>query len=86
MLERELGIEREPGLVGLDGTDAIRLWSQWQRGNRAALEILLAYNAADTENLVPLADLVYKEMMLRFGPPSVGMHPWLPPFSIAHTQ
>jgi uncharacterized protein YprB with RNaseH-like and TPR domain len=86
VLERELGIARKPALDGLDGLDAIRLWAQWQRGSRAALEILLAYNAADTENLVPLADLVYKEMMLRFGPPSVGMHPLPPPLSIAPTQ
>jgi uncharacterized protein YprB with RNaseH-like and TPR domain len=44
------------------------LWSQWRRGDRAALDVLLAYNTADTENLVPLADLVYKEMRARFGP------------------
>ncbi|MCP9475856.1 MAG: ribonuclease H-like domain-containing protein, partial [Nitrospira sp.] len=70
-LERAMGIEREPALDGLDGGDAVRLWSQWRRGNRDALDILLAYNTADTENLVPLADLVYKEMRARFGPESV---------------
>ncbi len=70
-LERAMGIEREPSLAGLDGGDAVRLWSQWRCGNRAALDTLLAYNAADTENLVPLADLVYKEMRARFGPESV---------------
>lgn len=67
-LERAMGIEREPALAGLDGGDAVRLWSQWRRGDRAALDVLLAYNTADTENLVPLADLVYKEMRARFGP------------------
>jgi uncharacterized protein YprB with RNaseH-like and TPR domain len=50
--------------------DAVRLWSQWQHGDRAALDLLLAYNAADTESLAPLAALLYKEMMLRFGPAS----------------
>lgn len=70
-LERAMGIERAPALAGLDGEDAICLWSQWRRGNRAALDILLAYNTADTENLVPLAGLVYKEMRARFGPESV---------------
>jgi uncharacterized protein YprB with RNaseH-like and TPR domain len=69
-LERELGIERDSALRGLDGMDAVRLWSQWQHGDRAALDLLLAYNAADTESLAPLAALLYKEMMLRFGPAS----------------
>jgi hypothetical protein len=31
---------------------------------------LLAYNAADTESLAPLASLLYKEMMRQFGPGS----------------
>ena len=67
-LERELGIERESALRGLDGMDAVRLWAQWRQGDRTALDHLLAYNAADTENLAPLASLIYKEMMRRFGP------------------
>ena len=71
-IEQEVGIERESALRGLDGWDAVRLWSQWRRGDRAALDLLLAYNAADTENLVPLTELVYREMMSRFGPRSVS--------------
>ncbi len=71
-LEQKFGIDREPALHGLNGMDAVRLWSEWQRGSHNALDILLAYNAADTESLVPIAALVYKEMMLRFGPASVG--------------
>lgn len=71
-IEREVGIERDPSLQGLDGWDAVQLWSRWRRGDHGALDLLLAYNAADTENLVPLTELVYKEMMSRFGPPSVG--------------
>lgn len=69
-LEQDLGLERAPALCGLDGLDAVRLWSQWGRGDQSALDMLLAYNRADTETLVPLAALVYKEMMLRFGPSS----------------
>jgi len=71
-LELEFGIERGPAIHGLDGTDAVRLWSHWQRGDRIARDRLLAYNVADTESLVPLSALVYKEMMSRFGPLSVG--------------
>jgi uncharacterized protein YprB with RNaseH-like and TPR domain len=77
-LEQEFGIERDPALRGLDGMDAVRLWSQWRQGDRAALDLLLAYNAADTENLVPIAGLVYKEMMARFGPAAVGQRSPLP--------
>lgn len=74
-IEQEVGIERESALRGLDGWDAVRLWSRWRRGDCTALGLLLAYNAADTENLVPLTAFVYKEMLSRFGPPSVGPSP-----------
>jgi uncharacterized protein YprB with RNaseH-like and TPR domain len=70
-IEQEVGIEREAWLRGLDGWDAVRLWSRWRRRDHAALDLLVAYNAADTQNLVPLTALVYEEMMSRFGPPSV---------------
>ncbi|MGQ0666312.1 MAG: ribonuclease H-like domain-containing protein [Nitrospiraceae bacterium] len=76
-IEQEIGVEREPALRGLDGWDAIRLWSQWRRGNHAALELLLAYNAADTENLVPLTAFVHEHMMARFGPAAVRPVPSL---------
>ena len=67
-LEQELGLERETSLRGLDGLDAVRLWSQWRLGDQTALDVLRAYNRADTETLVPLAAVVYKEMKSRFGP------------------
>jgi uncharacterized protein YprB with RNaseH-like and TPR domain len=67
-VEQEAGVERELALRGLDGWDAVRLWTQWRRGDDAALELLIAYNAADTENLVPLAVLLYENMAARFGP------------------
>ena len=82
-LERELGIERDQALHGLDGMDAVRLWAQWRQGDRAALDLLLAYNAADTESLAPLAALIYKEMMLRFGPVSTSSHSMPPSCSRA---
>ncbi|MCP9455139.1 MAG: ribonuclease H-like domain-containing protein [Nitrospira sp.] len=70
-LERAMGIERAPALASLNGRDAVRLWSQWRQGHQTALDTLVAYNTADTENLVPLADLIYKEMRSRFGPETV---------------
>jgi len=71
-IERELQIERDQALEGLDGWDAVRLWEQWRGGDEAACDLLLRYNAADTKNLEPLAELLYEQMVARYGPPSVG--------------
>jgi uncharacterized protein YprB with RNaseH-like and TPR domain len=55
-IEPLAGIERSSPLQGLDGWDAVRLWNRWRYGHdMAALELLLAYNAADAMNLEPLA-------------------------------
>lgn len=41
-----------------------RLWRQWERrGDERALEKLVEYNLADTANLKPLANILYR--MLR---------------------
>jgi uncharacterized protein YprB with RNaseH-like and TPR domain len=69
-IEQELGIERNTTISGLDGLDAVRLWSQWRRGDTIAHDTLLTYNQADTENLVLLADRFYEDMASRFGPSS----------------
>lgn len=76
-IEREVGIERDAALQGLDGWEAVRLWARWNAsGDQDALDLLLAYNAADAENLAPLAEIIYTDMLSRFGPPSVGRsHP-----------
>ena len=71
-IERELGIERNAAVQGLDGWDAVRLWMQWRAGDAAAKDLLLAYNAADTANLAPLAKQVFHDISARFGPASVG--------------
>jgi uncharacterized protein len=71
-IEREVQIDRDAALDGLDGWDAVRLWQQWRGGDDSALDLLLRYNAADTKNLEPLAELLYERMIARYGPPSVG--------------
>lgn len=70
-IERAVGIERDAALRSLDGWDAVRLWGRWCNGDRDALDLLLAYNAADTRNLAPLADHIYAELVSRYGPASV---------------
>jgi uncharacterized protein len=78
-IERELQIRREEAIEGLDGWDAVRLWHRWRGGDDAALDLLLRYNAADARNLEPLAELLFQQMVARYGPPSVGgCHPPLP--------
>jgi uncharacterized protein YprB with RNaseH-like and TPR domain len=74
-IEREVQITRETDVVGLDGWEAVRLWHQWRAGDEAARDLLLKYNAADTQNLEPLALFLYDQMVARFGPLSVGFPP-----------
>ncbi len=78
-IERTLEIQRDQTLVGLDGWDAVRLWQQWRGGDESALDLLLRYNAADTRNLEPLAELIYDQMVTRFGPPSIDRNFSSPP-------
>jgi len=74
-IEREVQIARETDVAGLDGWEAVRLWQQWCTGDEAARDLLLRYNAADTQNLEPLALWIYDQMVRRFGPSSVGFPP-----------
>lgn len=54
-VEVALGLARGDAIAGLTGWDAVRLWGAHLRGDRGALRTLLEYNAADVENLEPLA-------------------------------
>jgi len=74
-IEQDMHITRETDVMGLDGWEAVRLWHQWCAGNEAARDLLLRYNAADTQNLEPLAARLYDQMVVRFGPPSIGFPP-----------
>ncbi len=67
-LEQELDIPRAPDLREMDGWEAVRLWFQYRTGDEAALDRLVRYNAADTRNLEPLAELVYDRLVARYGP------------------
>jgi uncharacterized protein YprB with RNaseH-like and TPR domain len=58
VVERVLGIGRQ--VAGLSGSDAMRLWSEWQAGREDALETLLRYNEDDVVNLY----LLEKELVL----------------------
>jgi uncharacterized protein YprB with RNaseH-like and TPR domain len=68
-IEHRLGLERDPDLQGLDGWDAVRLWSHWRRGDADARDRLERYNAADTMNLEPIATYLFGELRRQYGPP-----------------
>jgi len=67
-IERELDIARAEDLRDLDGWEAVRLWQRYRSGDEDALDRLVRYNEADTRNLEPLADLVYEQLVARYGP------------------
>jgi uncharacterized protein YprB with RNaseH-like and TPR domain len=71
-IERDLDITRESDLLQLDGLEAVRLWQHYRAGNDAALDQLIRYNAADTQNLEPLAACLYERLALRYGPQARG--------------
>jgi uncharacterized protein YprB with RNaseH-like and TPR domain len=58
-IEHQLNIPRVPETDGLDGMDAVRLWSIHRRGGRdseEALRLLLAYNREDVVNMKTLLE------------------------------
>ncbi len=61
-IEERLGLNREDGIKGLSGWDAVRLWHEWERGRQKSLDILVEYNRADVENLKFLAEFAYKQL------------------------
>ena len=61
-IEATLGIGDRTGVEGVGGLDAVRLWAEWRRGSRAALDRLVRYNRADTVNLEPLLELAVREL------------------------
>ena len=65
LLERETGVGRPPGLDGLGGRDAVRLWRAHLRGDAAALRLFAEYNLHDAVNLRTLMDLGYNRMIER---------------------
>ncbi|MDD5434198.1 MAG: ribonuclease H-like domain-containing protein, partial [Nitrospira sp.] len=69
-LETHFGINRDEGIKGMDGYDAVKLWRRYRRGDTGALELLVKYNEADTKNLYAIAKTLYEMSIKRYGPPS----------------
>ena len=59
-VEIALGMKRSGDIEDIDGFEAVRLWHAYQRGDKRALNLLIEYNQADTENLARIAPIVYQ--------------------------
>jgi uncharacterized protein YprB with RNaseH-like and TPR domain len=68
-IEARVGIKRPAHLREVDGFEAVRLWHDYRRGNRKALDRLIEYCREDVLNLKPLAARVADEMFARAGLP-----------------
>lgn len=69
LIEKELGLDRDEELDGVDGFEAVRLWHKYNRGNLNALRKLVYYNLTDVANLVDLMDLAFREKCSHSGFP-----------------
>jgi len=68
-IERDLGVLRDLETRVLAGRDAVRLWHAHQRsGSTNALRLLVSYNRADCENLLPVARALTSAMLERTRP------------------
>lgn len=63
-IEAQLNIHRSSETQHLDGWDAVRLWREWERGSREALELLKAYNREDIVHLEILMRFAYERLRL----------------------
>ncbi len=69
-IEERIGIRRTPEVEGMSGYDAVRLWRAWRRHKDAeALNLLIAYNRADIENLSLLLAFAYGRLKAASGYP-----------------
>lgn len=56
-IEKRLGISRPDGVAGMDGYAAVVCWLRYRNGCPEYLDMLKQYNAEDTKNLKPLAEI-----------------------------
>jgi uncharacterized protein len=66
-IETLMGITRCPETDGLDGFDAVRLWREYRKGSRDALELLLLYNKEDVMNMAALLTYGCAALKKHFG-------------------
>lgn len=71
-VEQIVGIERDSGVSGMNGYDAVLLWRAWMDdGDNRALDTLISYNREDTVNLHALAWIIYERLREATGLPAL---------------
>jgi hypothetical protein len=61
-IEQTLNICRDEDLQGMNGYHVVLLWQRYLKGDKAALELLVRYNAEDVVNLKSLMQIGYQQM------------------------
>jgi hypothetical protein len=61
--EIALGLSRPSDVQGLSGEDAVRLWYEYQQGQKASLDRLISYNREDVLNLKKILELVVPRLI-----------------------
>jgi uncharacterized protein YprB with RNaseH-like and TPR domain/predicted nuclease with RNAse H fold len=61
-IEKEFGLSRDQTVEDIDGYDATVLWSRHLRGDRAALQQLVAYNTEDVVHLKAIMEMTYDRL------------------------
>ena len=61
-VERQFGICRDESVQDIDGYEATVLWSRHLRGDRAALQQLIAYNCEDVVHLKAIMEMAYDRL------------------------
>lgn len=61
-IEQSLNITRDDDINGMNGFEAVKLWSNYLHGNTSSLETLIKYNREDTVNLFSIAEHVYPKL------------------------
>lgn len=75
-LEVATGVGRPDHLAGVDGMEAVRLWSRSRAGDRGALRRLAEYNLYDAVNLKALMTLGHNRMLERYRLPGASVKVW----------
>jgi uncharacterized protein YprB with RNaseH-like and TPR domain/predicted nuclease with RNAse H fold len=58
-IEKQFGIARDSAVADIEGYDATVLWSRHLRGDRSALDQLIAYNTEDVVHLKAIMEMCY---------------------------
>ncbi len=61
-IEKQLGIARSESVEDVTGFDATVLWSRYLRGDRGALQKLVAYNTEDVVHLKAIMEMAYDRL------------------------